>query len=295
MTAVDLAVPLVTFVALTAVGMDLTPAHFVAVRRRPHILAVGLLAPVLLLPPLAAGLVRLFQPPPHVAIGLLLISACPIGGISNTYSFLAGASPALSVVLTTISAVLAFATIPGISWGLERWTGQSLGFEAPAALPLQLLVMVVLPVGIGMAIRARWGHAAGARRALVQRVAFIALAIVLALIITSDLERFLAGLYDSVPLALTFIASSFGFGWLSTWVVAASPADRFTVAVEFATRNVGVASTIAVTLLGQPAFAFFGATYFLSEIPVMLLAVWLFRRRLPEVQRVRSASSGTLA
>lgn len=279
MSLVDVAVPVITFAALAAVGMDLTPAHFQSVGRRRGVVAVGLLAPVLTLPPLALVLLGLFEPAAHVAAGLLLIAACPIGGISNTYSYLAGASPALSVALTTLSSVLAFATIPAVSWGLEQATGRSLGFAAPAALPLQLLLLVVVPVSVGMWIRFRWPAVAEARRALVQRVAFVALAILLTLIVTSDLRQFAAGLSSTVPLALAFIASAFAVGWLSGRAIRAQRPDCFTLGAEFATRNVGVATAIAVTLLGQPAFAFFGATYFLSEIPIMLLAVGFYRSR----------------
>ena len=49
------------------------------------------------------------------------------------------------------------------------------------------------------------------------------------------------------------------------------------MAAEFATRNVAVATAIAVTLLGRPDFAIFGATYFLTEQPVLLTATLLYR------------------
>ena len=144
---------------------------------------------------------------------------------------------------------MAFATIPAISRRFERATAQSIGFEAPAALPAQLLVMVVLPVTLGMSIRRRWPSLATERRSA-------RLGLLLVLIISSDVSQFVSGLPGTVPLALSFIACSFPTG-----------------------RNVGVASTIAVTLLGQPAFAFSGATDFLGEIPIMLLAVALYRNR----------------
>ena len=54
--------------------------------------------------------------------------------------------------------------------------------------------------------------------------------------------------------------------------------DRFTLATEFATRNVAVATAIAVTLLGRAEFALFATTYFLTELPLTLLAVAGFRR-----------------
>jgi hypothetical protein len=116
----------------------------------------------------------------------------------------------------------------------------------------------------------------------------------------ADLSRFVSGLSGTVPLALTSIASSFGVGWLSALAARATRPDRFTIATEFATRNVAVASTVAVTLLDQPAFAFFGAAYFLTEIPIMLLAVALYRRvpasiDLPEIDREAEASCGSSA
>ena len=78
-------------------------------------LATGLIAPVVILPGLALLLIACFVPPAHVAAGLLLVAACPIGGISNTYSYLAQASTALAVALTTLSSAAAAITIPVIS------------------------------------------------------------------------------------------------------------------------------------------------------------------------------------
>jgi BASS family bile acid:Na+ symporter len=278
MTVVDVALPIITFLALTAVGLDLTPAHFHQVRRQTRTLAAGLVAPVFLLPTLALGLLRLFEPPPHIAAGLLLVAACPIGGISNTYSYLARASTALSVMLTTLSAALAFVTIPAISWAFERVLGAPMGFAAPAMLPVQLLLMVMLPVMTGMWMRHRWPGAAEERRPLIQRTAFVALALLLVLIIVRGFDEFVSGLSETVPLAVAFVVLSVALGWLVASMVGASVADRFTLAAEFATRNVAIATAIAVTLLGQASFAYFGATYFLTELPLMLVAIAMYRR-----------------
>lgn len=279
MQLIDIAVPFITFFALTAVGMDLTVGDLHALRQRQRVMAAGLLAPLLFLPLFALFLLDLFRPDDAVAAGLLLIAACPIGGISTTYSYLAGATPALSVTLTTVSSILAFATIPAISRGFELWTERSLDFAAPAVLPAQLLLMLVLPTMLGMWVRHRWPHVAQARRAVIQRAAFAGLGVLLTLVIASDVERFLAGLSSTVPLAVTFVVGSLGAGWVSASAIDTSRAERFTIAVEFATRNVAVATAIAVTILKQPAFALFAATYFISEVPILLVAVALYRRR----------------
>jgi hypothetical protein len=67
-------------------------------------------------------------------------------------------------------------------------------------------------------------------------------------------------------------------GWWAAVIAASDVRDRFTLAAEFGTRNTGVATVIAVTVLGRVEFARFAATYFVTEIPLMLAAVWLYRR-----------------
>lgn len=81
-----------------------------------------------------------------------------------------------------------------------------------------------------------------------------------------------------MPLAATFVATSFVGGWFVGGVAGASRSDRFTLAAEFATRNIAVAAAIAVTLAGRVEFALFATTYFLTEAPLMLVAVVWFRR-----------------
>ena len=132
--SIAFAIPAMNFVLLAAVGLDLSREDFTRVRGQGPVVATGLIAPVILLPPLALALVGLFQPAPDVAASLLLIAACPIGGISNTYSYLAQASTALSVTLTAVSCLAAIVTIPVIGGGFELALGERLGLSAPISL-----------------------------------------------------------------------------------------------------------------------------------------------------------------
>ena len=97
-TLLGVAAPMTTFMLMTAIGLDLTAEDFVRLRQRRALVLVGLLAPWFLLPIIALGLTRLLQSPPDIAAGVLLISACPIGSVSNTFCYLARASPALSII-----------------------------------------------------------------------------------------------------------------------------------------------------------------------------------------------------
>jgi bile acid:Na+ symporter, BASS family len=275
----DLAVPAITFLLLLPVGLDITPADFARVRRQPRVLAAGLLGPVLVLPPLALLLVVLFRPSSDLQAGLLLVAACPIGGISNTYSYFAGASTALSVTLTAFSSLLAVVTIPAISMAFGEALGHPMGFAVPLPLILaQLLLMLALPVALGMWVRFSQPVLARRSQPYFRALAFGGAAALIGLIVASDPVTFVNGLSDTVPLGATFVAASFLAGWLIGAAAGASPSDRFTLATEFATRNMAVAAAIAVTLAGRLEFASFATTYFLTEIPLMLCAIVVYRR-----------------
>jgi BASS family bile acid:Na+ symporter len=279
-TVLDIAVPVITILALLAVGLDLTQADFARVRQRPGIVAAGLFCPLITLPPLAVGLIAVFDPPPAVQGGLLLIAACPIGGISNTYTYLAGASVALSVTLTAMSSLLAAATIPLLDRGFGLLWGRQFGLTAPIPLILgQLIVMLALPVSVGMWIRAKRPAFAIRSQPIFRLVAFLALGALMALVIGRDLSGFLSGLRETVPLAVAFIVGSFAIGWSVARAIGTTRPDRFTLATEFATRNVAVATTIAVTLLHRVEFALFATAYLLIEIPLMMVAIALYRMR----------------
>jgi BASS family bile acid:Na+ symporter len=278
-TVVDIATPGIVFTLLLAVGFTLTPADFARVRRVPSVVAVGLLAPLAVLPAIALVLIWWFEPDPFVEAGLLLVAACPIGGISNTYSYLARASTALSVTLTGLSSAIAIGTIPLMTRVFERVTQEPLGASAPLSLLVtQLVFILALPIGLGMLVRHRWPARASASSRAVQGLAFVLLVVLLLLIIAVERDRIASDLSEVVQIAAVFVTASFVIGWLAGTAVRASGADRFTLASEFATRNVAIATAIAVALLGRTEFAAFASVYFLTELPIMLAAVAVWRR-----------------
>jgi BASS family bile acid:Na+ symporter len=273
------AVPGITVLLLAAVGLDVAPAHLGRVRRQGPALAAGLLVPPILLPLLALALVAWFRPGPDVATGLLLVAACPIGGISNSYSYLARASVPLSLVLTTSSCLAAPLTLPLATVGLEALLGRALGFRVPIpALALYLVGMLALPVGMGMWVGRRWPAWADRHRPTLQRVGFVALGVLVALVLASDVRALAMGLEEGVPLAAVFVLGSLAVGSATGRALRVPRADRFTLTAEFGTRNLAVATSVAVSVLGRLEFARFAALYLLVEIPILLVAVALFRR-----------------
>jgi len=279
---IDVTIPAITFLLLMAVGLFLTPADFLRVRRRPLIVAVGLVGPLVLLPLVAIGLILWFRPDEATEAGLLLVAVCPIGGISNTYSYLARASTALSVTLTGVSSLLSVLTIPIITGWFEGVVGHPLGFRAPAGLLVaQLLLMLALPIGTGMFVRHRAPAFADRHARFFQRAAFGGLAALILFVVWQQYGAFVSSLRLAVPMSAAFVLASFAVGAGAAMVARASREDGFTLAAEYATRNVAIATAIAVTLLGRIDFAVFATIYFLTELPLMLLIIAAFRRFVP--------------
>ena len=187
--------------------------------------------------------------------------------------------------MTGLSCLLAGLTVPLVAAGIDETFGRQLDLPLlqiripMASMIAQLLPMLTLPVAFGMWVRGRWPHLAARYRPAIHRVAFAGVGLVLVLIIGDDPPAFFHGLSSTVPVAVVFVACSAAVGWTAGAMVSGDPGDRFTLAAEFGTRNLGVAMAIAVTMLGRVEFARFAYTYFLSEIPLMLMMIAWRRRR----------------
>ena len=153
-TVLDISIPVIAILIMVALGLELTLEDFRNVARSPKLMTAAMAGQILVLPPAAIGLAQLLALKPHVTTGLLLIASCPAGGMSNYYTYLAGARTALSVVLTAGSCLAALATMP-LAWAVyELYLGHTIGFAVPVSkLMAQLFVMLVFPVLLGMLIR----------------------------------------------------------------------------------------------------------------------------------------------
>jgi len=275
----DVAVPVVTFLVMTIVGLDLSRPDFERVRARPRILVAGLLGPFLLLPPIALAVLAVVPMPEEIRAGLLLLAVCPVGGISNTYNYLARASTALSVTLTAVSCLLAVVTMPLLTRLFEVVLGRPFGFRAPVGpLAAQILGMLVLPVAVGMTLRARAPGFASRHETAFRRAAFAGIVLIIGFVLWSEWGRFLANLAASAGAAALFVLLAMGAGFLVALGAGADRRERFTLSVEFATRNTAIAAAVAITLLGDTRFAVFATTYFFTEAVPLLAAVAAFRR-----------------
>src|SRR5215217_3951905 len=107
-----IALPLALGVIMFGLGLDLTPADFARVARRPKAAGVALACQLFLLTTLCFGLVLLFRLPPILAVGMMLLAATPAATTENLYSHLFRGDVALNISLTAINSVIAVVSLP---------------------------------------------------------------------------------------------------------------------------------------------------------------------------------------
>lgn len=97
--------PAILGVIMFGMGLSLVKDDFVRLAKVPKSVIAGLTGQLILLPLLAFALVTAFSAPIEIAIGVMILAACPGGTTSNLISHIARANLALSVSLTAITGI----------------------------------------------------------------------------------------------------------------------------------------------------------------------------------------------
>ena len=255
-TWVDLAAPFVLFAMMAVVGLELTAGDFRRVARYPLVVVVGTAAQWTLLPLVAAGLLATTRPEPGVAAGIVLVTAAPGGGVSNVFTFLAGANTALSVTLTAVSSLLAVVALPLVTaTGFAWFVGEEGGVAVPV-LPLigQLVVLVVLPIGLGMELRRRRPHVAERHASRLRGAVLVLLAVLFTAALRADQSGLVSEVFRNLGLALLWSVAAAALGLAVALLLRLPGPDRFTFAIEFSVKNVGLAAIVALAGFDRPEF-----------------------------------------
>lgn len=298
MSATQLVGPIALFMLMTIVGLELTLADFRRVFRAPRAVVGGTLGQWVLLPLMTWALVSALSLSPSLAAGAVLVAVSPGAGMSNIATAFARANVALSVSLTAMASLFAVVTLPLISsWMMNLFVGDVGGVQIPVAhLMRELFVSLLVPIALGMWIRSRNPARADALAPRLQRLVFLAIGILVGIAIAlsppAEADLF-AGAERAVVGALlwTCAAGTIGFG-LGT-VLRLPPDDRFTFTIEFAARNIAVASIVAMSGLDRIDLTIFSVVYGALGYPLIFAAVIARRRWLasrPSAERGASSA-----
>lgn len=267
------------------VALQLRPAHFREVVLRPRSLLTGIAAQFLLLPFITFLLTLLWQPQPSLALGMILVAACPGGNISNFMSLLAKGNVALSVGLTAFATVAALLLTP-LNFALYGYLNPHTAplLQAIHLNPLDMLQTVMLLLGVplvlGMAM-SRFFPAITAR--ITQPVKWLSMLFFVAFVVVAFLQNsdyFQQYIYLVFLLVLVHNALAYFTGYLAGVAMQVPEADRRTITIETGIQNSGLGLVLIFNFfdgMGGMAFvaAWWGIWHILSGLS--LAAWWSYR------------------
>ena len=253
---------------MIALGLELTPADFRRVARQPRGVLIGLLNLVVVSPALAFAIATLFELPPALAVGLVLLGASPGGTMANVLTHLARGDTALSLTMTAISSVAAAITVPAyLELASDHFEAAALvGDLEMGSIVARVLLLTIVPVAVGMALRRRWPARVAAARPLIGRLAAGLFLLVVVGAVASEhdvvIEHAGAILGAVVALNVAALAVSFAVSKLARLDDRQATAIALELGIHNATLAIAVGSALA-TELSVPAAAY-GAIMFLS-------------------------------
>lgn len=140
-------------VIMLGMGSSMTWRDFLIAFRKPKGILVGLLSQYVIMPFLGYALAMILGLPPAMAVGLILIACMPGGTTSNIFAYFSKGVLALSIMMTTVSTLVAVVTVPlllNFYSGLAGVTGE---YVIPAGNIAQVLVVLLVPTVLGMVLR----------------------------------------------------------------------------------------------------------------------------------------------
>jgi BASS family bile acid:Na+ symporter len=279
---VDYGVPINLFVLMLVAGTEITSADFAVLRQKPIAVLLGSAGQLIILPMIGLLILTVLSPSPAIAAGIMLLTLCPGGGISNYYCYFARLDVLLSAAVTALSTMLSLVTIP--LW-LRTLPTLPVATNDLPAVPVgtiigQLLIFMVLPLGLGMGLRHGAPEWSERNRGRLRSVSLTLICILLVLA-TWTIRTNLASLAAEILVAATtFVLAAMTIGWIVGFALHRD--DRAVLVVESGVRNIAVALILGTALLPRDSFgilATFLTGYFVVEIAMMLFyARWLATR-----------------
>lgn len=242
-------------------GLTLNLQDFKVVFSRPRDVIVGCLAQFTIMPLLAWGLSRLFSLDEALTLGVVLVGCCPGGTASNVITYLAKGDLALSVGMTGVSTLLAPFLTPLLTWLLA---GKTVDVNI-VSMFLSILWVVILPIVVGFIVKRLWPKFTEATVAYLPAVSTLAIAFIVAIIISANAHKLLLGGFVIVGVVMLHNLSGLGLGYLiGRWLKMSSP-KRKAVSIEVGMQNSGLASSLATIHF---------AIYPMATIPGAIFSVW---------------------
>jgi len=273
--------PLSLAFIMFSVGLELAVEDFKRVAIQPRGFIIGAFSQVILLPVVAFALLSFWTIEPALAVGVMIIAACPGGVTSNLLTYLARGDTALSVSLTAIVSLMAVVTLPlivgfSILYFMDAATAPALSINNTI---ISVFTITTIPVIIGM-VANRYAPAFARK---FERIARIMASILFVVIIIGAIVTERANIVDyfkqagPVTLSLNWIMMALALS--ITRVARLGDRQKTAITLECGLQNGTLAIFVAATLIGSKTMMVPGAIYSLLMFPTAIAYVFIAKKR----------------
>lgn len=269
----DIGVPSSLFILMLISGTEIQRADFSFVKAYRKPILIGITTQLLLVPILALVLLRICNLDSSLALGMLLLTLCPGGGISNYYTYLAKCDVLLSAAITSIGTVFSLLTIP--LWLLflkSFFLLDGIVPNLPAVKILSaLLFLVIAPIWIGSLLNYKKPLMVSRMKKSTQIFSLFLIFLILFFNSLYFYDQMVRNLFSIFLQASCFVLGSMLLAWLLTSRI--SSQARPVVIIESAVRNISIALIVGKILFPIETVGVltgFLIGYFVVEVGVML-------------------------
>jgi len=250
-------------IIMFGMGLSLTLNDFRRVFIFPKAIFIGLICQILLLPLIGYVLATTLNVSPTIAMGIMLLAACPGGPTSNMLTFLAKGDLALSVSLTAVTSLLSILTIPVIiQFALEEFSQESLSVSVDALTMIkQLMIIVLIPVTFGMFIRNKFEGFALRMERPVKIASALIFILVVAGIAFSMKDVLTSYLNEAGLPAILLNISTMTIGFVLAVSFKLTRPQAISISIETGIQNATLAITLATIALNNVEYSIVPVIY----------------------------------
>ncbi|MGL4343636.1 MAG: bile acid:sodium symporter family protein [Cellulosilyticaceae bacterium] len=243
-------------VVMFGMGMTLKLEDFKIVFSRPKDVIFGCLAQFTIMPLLAFALATLFQLPPELAVGVILVGTCPGGTSSNVMTYLAKGDVALSVGMTMVSTVLAPILTPIMTLMLAgKWIPVS-----ATSMFISIFKVVIVPIVLGIIVHKVAEQVVEKLVKVLPLVSVISIVLIVGGVVGSNAQKILTTGLVVFAVVILHNMCGYGLGYFLGKGLKMDEAKRRAIAIEVGMQNSGLAVTLA-TAHFNPVAAIPGAIF----------------------------------
>ena len=272
--------PLALALIMLALGLGLSTQDFLRVIRQPKDFIVGLICQLILLPIIAFILIKIFNTPLELALGVMIIAAAPGGVTSNVLTKFANGDVALSVSLTAIISLFSIISVPFIVFTSADLLGISnISKEiSMIGISMKMFLVVTLPVLLGMLIRKFATNFITSKTQLIQKISIILFIIVFAAIWVEEWENIMSYIAQAGAITLVLNIVMMIVGYYVAKYLASGVAQRKCISLECGLQNGTLAVFVTSQLFSDITFLIPTAAYALIMFVTSILFVLFVRK-----------------